>query len=94
MKGSLLSTLFFLFAALLHAQSKIDSLQLPIGEPFMGRGIPYYKNFQPSEYNGDEKNWTACQSADGIMYFANNSGVLEYDGATWRKIEISNNSAV
>ena len=86
--------LLLLGTSLLLSQSNADSLELAVSEPFIGKGIPYYKNFQPTEYYGDEQNWAACQGSEGIMYFANNTGVLEYDGTTWRKIEISNNAAV
>ena len=90
----LLLLLFLLFASFLHSQSKKDSLQEAVHKSFIGKGIPYYKNFTTADYNSDEQNWAACQSAEGIMYFANNAGVLEYDGTSWRKIEISNNAAV
>ncbi|MGB5555378.1 MAG: hypothetical protein WBM83_12015, partial [Flavobacteriaceae bacterium] len=93
MKKLLLPPLL-LFTSFLFSQTKVDSLQLSIDESFIGKGIPYYKNFQPVEYNSDKQNWAACQNAEGIMYFANNSGVLEYDGTAWRKIKISDNSAV
>lgn len=34
------------------------------------------------------------QRSNGLMYFANNEGVLEYDGNSWRLIPMPNNSVV
>ncbi|MGB5436656.1 MAG: triple tyrosine motif-containing protein, partial [Maribacter sp.] len=91
MKKLLLPPLL-LFTSLLLSQAKDDSLQLVISEPSIGKGIPYYQNFVSTQYDAHSQNWAACQSANGIMYFANTSGVLEYDGTTWRKILVANNS--
>ncbi|WP_421918619.1 triple tyrosine motif-containing protein [Marinifilum sp.] len=57
-------------------------------------GIPFIKNFPRSEYHGGTQNWDIVQSSIGLMYFANNEGVLEFDGTTWRLIEIPNKSLV
>lgn len=40
-------------------------------------------NYSRHEYHGANQNWMACQSRSGWMYFANNGGLLEYDGAHW-----------
>ncbi len=55
-------------------------------------GIPSIKNFTKKEYNAGQQNWSIVQDKRGIMYFANNSGVLEYDGTHWQLIELSNNT--
>ncbi len=57
-------------------------------------GIPYLKNFSPKDYNADAQNWAIVQDRRGVMYFGNNSGVLEYDGVSWRAIPVANGSAV
>lgn len=81
-----------LFTSLLFSQIKGDNSIRSLGETIIGKGVPYFQNFVPAQYDGHSQNWAACQSAEGLMYFANTSGVLEYDGTTWRKIIISNNS--
>ena len=88
----LLLSLFLLFTSFLFSQAKDDSPQMVLSEASIGKGIPYYQNFVSEQYDAHSQNWAACQSANGIMYFANTSGVLEYDGTTWRKILIANNS--
>jgi DNA-binding CsgD family transcriptional regulator/ligand-binding sensor domain-containing protein len=41
------------------------------------------KNFSKSIYKASSQNWSVTQDKHGITYFANNNGLLEYDGATW-----------
>lgn len=50
-------------------------------------GIPFITNFPPDIYKGSGQNWDVVQDNRGVMYFANNEGVLEFDGITWRLIE-------
>ncbi len=52
------------------------------------------KYFGPKEYNASYSNWCIHQDKQGIMYFGNDKGVLEYDGNEWRLIKIPNNSVV
>jgi len=49
-------------------------------------GAPLVRTYQPEEYQGTPENFSAVQSASGLMYFANNGYILEFDGSTWRKI--------
>ena len=46
-------------------------------------GLPGIHNFSRSEYRGGTQNWAIAQSPDGMMYFGNNNGLVEYDGAHW-----------
>ncbi len=54
---------------------------------------PVY-NFSPKEYNALAQNWSCLQDQRGIMYFANNQGVLEYDGSNWSLIKVRAGSSV
>jgi hypothetical protein len=56
-------------------------------------GLPIIRNYLPSEHGGTQQNWAIVQNKKGIMYFANTGGVLEYDGSSWRLIEIENEVA-
>lgn len=66
----------------IYGQVKNEAGQLPV----------YY--FSPKDYNALEQNWDIAQDNRGIMYFANNHGILEYDGVEWRMIRVSNGSTV
>jgi ligand-binding sensor domain-containing protein len=41
-------------------------------------------NFNRTDYQAANKNWSAAQDSDGIMYFGNDNGLLEFDGVRWR----------
>ncbi|MRT92089.1 triple tyrosine motif-containing protein [Ancylomarina sp. 16SWW S1-10-2] len=55
-------------------------------------GIPFIKNFSKSLYNGGTQNWDIVQTPNDFIYFANNEGVLEFDGTAWRVIPMPNHS--
>jgi ligand-binding sensor domain-containing protein/DNA-binding CsgD family transcriptional regulator len=46
-------------------------------------GLPGIQNFTRSEYKGGTQNWAAAQAGNGMMYFANNDGLVEFDGSHW-----------
>jgi DNA-binding CsgD family transcriptional regulator len=43
----------------------------------------FIKNYLKSEYQAASQNWSVTQDASGHLYFANNIGLLEFDGITW-----------
>jgi hypothetical protein len=55
-------------------------------------GTPVIKNFNKREYNAGSQNWEIIQGLNGKMYFANNSGLLEFDGVHWNLYPIANSS--
>jgi len=40
-------------------------------------------NYNRHEYNAANQNWMVAQHQNGWMYFANNKGLLEFDGVYW-----------
>lgn len=59
-------------------------------------GHPIIRNYTPEENGGNEQNWATIQDNRGVMYFGNidATGILEYDGKTWRSIPIPNKSYI
>ena len=57
-------------------------------------GTPFIKNYKPNDYGASAENWTVIQNKNGIIYFGNAQGVLEYDGSNWELIPTKNNSVV
>lgn len=53
-------------------------------------GIPSIKNFNKSEYRGGTQNWDIDQDNNGNVYFANQNGLLQFDGLSWRVSRIPN----
>lgn len=52
-----------------------------------------YKHFNVKDYHTHPLNFDAIQSADGLMYFANAYGVLQFDGTNWETIGLPNGLA-
>lgn len=57
-------------------------------------GVPALKNFSKSDYSAATQNWDAAQFANGLMVFANNDGVLSFNGVNWDLIPVSDYSPV
>lgn len=57
-------------------------------------GTPPISNFYKKNYKGSPQNWDITQNKTGILYFANNSGLLEFDGIHWRSYNVSNQTVV
>lgn len=53
-----------------------------ISNAFANSGY-YLKNYSKKEYQAASQNWSVTQDAGGYLYFANNIGLLEFDGITW-----------
>lgn len=52
-------------------------------------GLPLIKNFSPDDYKGGIQNWQILQDERGVIYVANNFGLLQFDGNDWRTYTIS-----
>lgn len=64
-------------------------------EPADERGVPFpSEHHAPPEYQQDPQNWGVVQDDRGLIYVANNDGVLEYDGERWRLIPTTTGSFV
>ncbi len=57
-------------------------------------GLPFINNYSREDYSAGTQNWAITQDNDGIMYFANNDGMLEFDGIKWVVHPLPNRSVV
>lgn len=57
-------------------------------------GLPYIKGYDRYDYNAGMQSWQIDQDTNGMMYFANNDGLLQFDGESWRTYALDNNSVV
>lgn len=57
-------------------------------------GLPFIENFDREDYQAGTQNWAIAQNQDGVMFFANNSGLLVYNGNKWQLYPLPNNSVV
>jgi ligand-binding sensor domain-containing protein/DNA-binding CsgD family transcriptional regulator len=74
-------TVFMLIMLSAHAQ-------------FRQIGFPAVTNYSRSDYQAGTQNWAIQQDADGILYFANNKGLLEFDGTSWQTYYLPNRTIV
>lgn len=53
---------------------------------FWGQLVSNHKvvYYSPKSFHGHNQTWQAHQTSNGIMYFANGDGLLQYDGVDWK----------
>lgn len=56
--------------------------------------IPEITNYTKKEYKAGLQNWDIKQDKNGIMYFANNEGLLIFDGYNWQLLPLPNKTNV
>ena len=57
-------------------------------------GFAFTQNYPKESYKAGTQTWSIAQDQEGILYFANNAGLLTFDGSTWRTYRIPNHSIV
>ena len=67
-----------------HLRFLIVSFLSFISLVIQGQELFPVQNFAPGVYHGESQNWNISQSPDKIIYIANNKGLLEYNGASWK----------
>ena len=55
---------------------------------------PPLRAYTPDLYGAQNQNWDITQTSDQTMYFANNSGLLEFDGMNWSLYSVPDNTIV
>ncbi|MGN7722770.1 triple tyrosine motif-containing protein [Chitinophaga sp. 22620] len=77
MKG-LLFVLPMLWASITHARQLI--------------GAPSVLHFSKQQYSGGGQTWDADMDSLGILYFANNEGLLTFNGHSWKMFPVPNHT--
>ncbi|MFD2200769.1 helix-turn-helix and ligand-binding sensor domain-containing protein [Shivajiella indica] len=57
-------------------------------------GIPFSKYYSSKEYSGGIQNFSIGQDKNGLIYVANNFGLLEYDGTSWDRYALPNSTKI
>ncbi|EDP96553.1 LuxR C-terminal-related transcriptional regulator [Kordia algicida OT-1] len=55
---------------------------------------PGIHNYSIAEYDAGNQNWSLGRSENGKVYVANNVGLLEYDGISWKLFQLPNQTTV
>lgn len=53
-------------------------------------GLPHVSNYNKFIYKGGLQNWDFAQDLNGIIYVANNEGMLVFDGSYWKTYPLPN----
>jgi len=56
--------------------------------------LPPIKNYSSKIYGAENQNWAISQSSEKYIYIANNSGLLEFNGANWKLYPTPNNTII
>ena len=51
-------------------------------------GFPIVQYFRAHEYRAHPENWSIVTDPRGVLYVANEAGILEFDGSEWRLIKM------
>jgi ligand-binding sensor domain-containing protein len=57
-------------------------------------GLPDITNYSKIDYNAGLQNWDFKQDKNGIIYVANNEGLLTFDGKYWKTYPLPNKTIV
>jgi ligand-binding sensor domain-containing protein/DNA-binding CsgD family transcriptional regulator len=60
----------------------------------LGQELPPIEVFMPENYGAEDQNWAISQGENEAVYFANNKGLLTYNGARWKLYESPNASII
>ncbi len=56
--------------------------------------VPPIQNYSPKEYGAASQNWDIALNSQGVVYAANNQGLLEYDGLSWTLYPLESKSII
>lgn len=57
-------------------------------------GTPIIRQYKRVDFKAGQQTWMIEQGLNGMMYFANNDGLLEFDGKEWITYELPNRTIV
>ncbi|WP_158795459.1 triple tyrosine motif-containing protein [Pedobacter sp. L105] len=57
-------------------------------------GLPTIKNYKSSDYNAATEIWDIHQDSNGILYYANNDGLLTFNGSYWKHYSMPNKTPI
>ncbi len=58
----------------------------------LGKLFTHY--YSPKDHGFGTQNWDIAQDQNGMLYFGNQSGLIQYDGTNWELFKLSNSSTV
>ncbi|NRT15678.1 ligand-binding sensor domain-containing protein/DNA-binding CsgD family transcriptional regulator [Flavobacterium sp. 28A] len=75
-------------------KTKITYLLLLMTAFVFAQELPPIVKYTPTNYNAGNQNWMISQDDSQYVFFANNEGLLEYNGASWQLYPSSNETII
>lgn len=86
---------FFLYFCIMKTQKLIYCLCFLFLVPLTIQGQNFFvRNFSTEEYRAGTQNWQSALDSKQCLYFANNHGMLIFDGSKWETHQVKNYTAV
>lgn len=85
--------IMLLFALAMGLDAAAQKPESPLARVWQ-QSLPFISNYSTNEYKAAFQNWALVQGGNGLIYAANNSGVLEYDGVSWQLIQTTEGNPV
>lgn len=79
---------------LIYIIFSIFLLTTTVSAEIMNIGVPDIHNYQKKDFRGGTQTWSIAQDQRGFMYFANNNGLITFDGNSWQTYRMPNSSIV
>jgi len=57
-------------------------------------GVPFITQYPKQVFKGGTQTWEIVQGKNGVLYFANNAGLLTFDGLHWETFPLPNQTIV
>src|SRR5688500_10918973 len=57
-------------------------------------GVPFVVNYHKALFNGGSRTWDIKQDKNGIMYFANDEGLVTFNGGFWKLFPLPNKTVL
>ncbi len=57
-------------------------------DPQIQVGYPFITQYSAREFGAYPETWKILQDKRGVMFFGNESGIVEFDGQSWRTIQV------
>ena len=72
----------------------IFSIPFLAAAQILEEAFPFIQNYTVADYKKGNQNWDIIQDKRGLIYVANNDGLLEFDGITWRVIKGTSSTVI
>ncbi|AVR45510.1 histidine kinase [Christiangramia fulva] len=70
------------------------AIVLSVASAYSQQLVPPIQSYSPNTYGGGSQNWEIAIDDKGVIYSANNQGLLVYDGLSWELLSLDTQSII